>query len=103
MAEERMEMWKEGVWRDVEKKVEDGDIAVIAVSVRTSESFYNYKTKYLYIVFKDLAASYEESLERNIDVANVSAGAFQPFSVQEIGEKMSEFRKRGYTVRRITL
>ena len=97
------DVWKEGLWKDVERKVEDGDIVVIAVSVRTSESFYNYKTKYLYIVFKDLAASYEESLERNIDVVNVSAGAFQPFSVQEIVEKMREFRKRGYTVKRVTL
>jgi C-terminal processing protease CtpA/Prc len=95
--------WKEKVWRDVERRVEDGDIVVLTVSRRTSESFYNYKTDRLFVVFKDIPVSYEESLERNVTVIEITAGAFQPFSDFEIEKKMRELRKRGYTVKRITL
>jgi hypothetical protein len=100
----REEMWKEELWRDVERKVESGDIVVLAVSERTSESFYNYKTSALFIIYRDVSiSSYEESFERDISVLEISAGVFQPFSMHEVETKMKKFKRKGFIVRRITL
>ena len=95
-------IWKEGLWKDVERKVEDGDIGVLVVSKRTSESFYNYKTDRLFVIFKEIASAYEESFERDVAIVEITTGAFQPLSDFEVEKKMKEFRKR-YTVKRVTL
>ncbi|MCC6005742.1 MAG: hypothetical protein LM590_15490 [Thermofilum sp.] len=98
------DIWREEVvWKDVERKVENGNIVVLTVSKRTSESFYNYKTNRIFVIFKDIPVSYEESLERDVAVIEITTGAFQPLSDFEVEKKMRELKKRGYTVKRITL
>ncbi|MCC6005359.1 MAG: hypothetical protein LM590_13560 [Thermofilum sp.] len=104
MAEDfREELWKEETWKGIEGRAESGDVVILAVSRRTSESFYNYKTSSLFIIYKDVVSSYEESFEREICVLEITAGVFQPFSMQEVEAKMRELKKKGFIVRRITL
>ena len=104
MAEDfREELWKEETWRGIERRVESGEIVVLAVSKRTSESFYNYKTDRLFVIFKDIPVSYEESFERDVTVIKITTGAFQPLSDSEVEKKMRELKKKGFIVRRITL
>jgi cobalamin biosynthesis protein CbiD len=97
------ELWKEELWKEVERKAESGTIVVIAVTKRSSEGFYNYKTKTLFVIFKDVGVAYEESFIRDISVIEITAGVFQPFSEEEVEKKIKLMRKKGFVVRRITL
>jgi len=77
-------------------KEREEDIVVIKVDVRTSEGFYNYKTKYLIIARKPMSVKYEEQLTRSVKVLEVTAGIYQEFrDLEEITKALEEV---GYIV-----
>jgi hypothetical protein len=100
----QMELWKRNLWGEIQRRVESGDIIVLSVSERTSEGFYNYKTRVLYVIYsKNINASYEESFERNISVIDISVGAFQPFTWNNVNREIRKLRRKGFSVRHITV
>jgi hypothetical protein len=87
-------MYVEGLVRDVVEVVERGDIAIIKVNVRTSEGFYNYKTKYLAIVRKHIDVPYEEPFVRRLEVIEISIGAFQPLDRYDLEDILAVLAER---------
>jgi hypothetical protein len=86
--------------------VEDDKIVVMPVTIRSSTSFYNYKTRYMFIVFKPAHmydVSYEDALERDVVVRGITVGAFQELDEFDVLKVMKSLKKRGYTVRKVTI
>jgi hypothetical protein len=88
---------------EITEIAERGDIAVIAITKRTSEAHYNYKTREVLVVWKPIHVNWEEPLVRKIEVFEITVGAFQDYPLAT-GEILEESLKRkGYAVERITI
>jgi hypothetical protein len=88
---------------EIERVVENNDIAVVAIVKRESEAYYNYKTREVLVIWKPIHVDWENQLIRHVEVFEITAGIYQEYPLA-IGEIIEESLKRkGYAVERITI
>ncbi len=98
------EIEKEEKWWEKEEKLEEElrpegkEMVVVNLVIRTSESYYNYRS-IIYVIYKQPEPlKYEEPYVLDIRTVDVCCGVYQPYNCYDVEEVLEKLESEGYTV-----
>ncbi len=104
MSWEEEEKWWEEKEVPIKKLLtpEGRELVILNLVIRTSESYYNYKST-VYAVFRqpDEIIRYEDSYVLNIRVEDLYCGAYQQLACYDIEEALRKLEAEGYKVKKV--